>query len=443
MTAKPEPKPRYLRRFLKDVLHFDKLSFLFVAILGIVMAITTVGTTYLPKYFIDGISAHDLTLAVSALVTYFGLIVIFSVVGMLIAIPTEDRKIRRLNHFVNTLFAHTFIVRQQHLEERQFYNDYSMREANLEKATSSVVSTVGLLFNQGTTVITIIGLLSSINILFAFFILIPIALDIWLSMRVNNLNIEEQKAKRDIDRKTNILARIFYQYNSLRDIKMYSAVEPVMDQLRMTQETGRRIHKKYYTKSAVLTLIGGILTESAPILSMVMFGYFVYRGEITVSEYFVFVALYEQLKQSVTALLAFIPSLNNIKLWVTDYYQYLDNQAICEPDPESGEPLAHFESIEFRHVSFRYENDERYALQDVSFKLNRSETTMIIGLNGSGKSTLMKLLCGVYTPTEGEILINGKSLGGCKTQDVRRIFAVLFQDYYSVFHTRQHNHVRR
>ena len=60
---------------------------------------------------------------------------------------------------------------------------------------------------------------------------------------------------------------------------------------------------------------------------MVLFGYFVYRGDITVSEYFVFVALYEQLKQSLTALLAFIPSLNNIQLWVSDYYQVFGQQS--------------------------------------------------------------------------------------------------------------------
>ena len=430
MTVKPGTKPRYLRRFLKDVLRVDKLSFFFSAIVGIVLAVATVGTTYLPKFFIDGISTHDLTLAVSAIATFFALIVIFNTVGQLIAIPMEDRKLGRIHHFVRTLFAHTFSVRQQHLEERRFYNDYSMREANLEKAASSIVGSFGLLFNQGTTVIAIIGLLSSINILFAFFTLVPIALDIWLSIRVNNLNIEEQKAKRDTDRKMQILGRIFYQYNSLRDIKMYDAVEPVMNRLYTTMETRRRIHKKYYTKASGLQLVGGILTESAPIVSMVLFGYFVYRGDITVSEYFVFVALYEQLKQSLTALLAFIPSLNNIQLWVSDYYQYLDNKAICEPEPTLGEPLTHFTSIEFRHVSFRYENAEDYALQDVSFNLNRSETTMIIGLNGSGKSTLMKLLCGVYTPTEGEIFINGKRLSDYKTQDVRRLFAVLFQDYY-------------
>ena len=67
-------------------------------------------------------------------------------------------------------------------------------------------------------------------------------------------------------------------------------------------------------------------------------------------------------------------------------------------------------TIEFNNVSFKYPGNNSYTLKNISFKINNGEKLAIVGENGSGKSTCIKLLCGFYEPTEGEILFNGKNL---------------------------------
>lgn len=85
--------------------------------------------------------------------------------------------------------------------------------------------------------------------------------------------------------------------------------------------------------------------------------------------------------------------------------------------------------IEFKNVSFKYPGSDRYALKDFSFKFKIGEKLAIVGMNGSGKTTMIKLLCRLYDPQEGEILLNGVDIRKFKQEEYCKLFSVVFQDY--------------
>ena len=87
-------------------------------------------------------------------------------------------------------------------------------------------------------------------------------------------------------------------------------------------------------------------------------------------------------------------------------------------------------SIEFKNVSFTYPSAEKSTVCNMSFKVNRGENIAIVGENGAGKTTAVKLLCGLYYPTSGEILINGKSSRDFSNDSYFNLFSAVFQDYY-------------
>lgn len=86
-------------------------------------------------------------------------------------------------------------------------------------------------------------------------------------------------------------------------------------------------------------------------------------------------------------------------------------------------------SIEFRNVSFKYPGREEYALKDFNLKLNIGERLAIVGMNGSGKTTMIKLLCRLYDPDEGEILLNGVDIRKFRQDQYSMLFSVVFQDF--------------
>ena len=86
-------------------------------------------------------------------------------------------------------------------------------------------------------------------------------------------------------------------------------------------------------------------------------------------------------------------------------------------------------TIEFRNVFFRYENMETDVLAGVSFKIQSQELCGLVGSNGAGKSTLSKLMLGLYEPTSGEILINGRNTKQMSFAEQVSYFGVTYQDF--------------
>lgn len=85
--------------------------------------------------------------------------------------------------------------------------------------------------------------------------------------------------------------------------------------------------------------------------------------------------------------------------------------------------------IEFRNVSFKYPGQEDYALRNVSMTFHAGQRMAVVGMNGSGKTTLIKLLCRLYDPTEGKILLNGLDIRKYNYCEYLQLFSVVFQDF--------------
>lgn len=110
--------------------------------------------------------------------------------------------------------------------------------------------------------------------------------------------------------------------------------------------------------------------------------------------------------------------------YVRDYLDMPEktNRGEGRPLPEGG-----FE-IEFRNVSYTYFGAETPTIDGLSFKIKKGEKLALVGLNGAGKTTVVKLLCGLYDPTEGEILLNGFPVNEYNREEYFTLFSAVFQD---------------
>lgn len=93
----------------------------------------------------------------------------------------------------------------------------------------------------------------------------------------------------------------------------------------------------------------------------------------------------------------------------------------------------YFESLEFKDVSFKYPEGEKYVLRNFNLKLVKNRHYAFVGINGAGKTTLTKLLTGMYDDYTGEIFINDKNLKDYGLAELKAIFAVVYQDFAKYF----------
>jgi ABC-type multidrug transport system fused ATPase/permease subunit len=80
-------------------------------------------------------------------------------------------------------------------------------------------------------------------------------------------------------------------------------------------------------------------------------------------------------------------------------------------------------------VTYKYPKTETFAIKNVSIKIKAGEKVALVGLNGAGKTTLVKLICGMYSPAEGEILVNGHKAGEYNIDDYYTLFSAVFQHF--------------
>lgn len=119
--------------------------------------------------------------------------------------------------------------------------------------------------------------------------------------------------------------------------------------------------------------------------------------------------------------------------YLKNYFSFFDMPSKFD----SGELKAEKEEyeIQFNNVSFKYPGTDEFALKNVSVKVRQGEKIAIVGENGSGKTTFVKLLCRLYEPTEGEILLNGINIKKYDYLSYLSILSVVFQDFFTLSFT--------
>ena len=150
------------------------------------------------------------------------------------------------------------------------------------------------------------------------------------------------------------------------------------------------------------------------------------KGRITVG---VFAAVYTSMGtmfENCESLLSRIKvdiseNLGMIEDFISFLHTPLKHSKKAEVDMQKG--------IQVKNVSFAYPGVEKNAVDNVSLTLFLGETAAIVGENGSGKTTLAKLLCGLYTPDEGQVLIGGTDSSTARTEELFSKTSAVFQNY--------------
>jgi len=122
--------------------------------------------------------------------------------------------------------------------------------------------------------------------------------------------------------------------------------------------------------------------------------------------------------------------LKEASIRIDDFREYMNwDDGINMGEGENIEPLLHEKlSIEFKNVTFAYPESEKPTIKNLNLTIEAGEKIALVGINGAGKTTLVKLLTGLYNPTQGVILINGIPVEAFNRYEYYNLFGVIFQD---------------
>ena len=153
-------------------------------------------------------------------------------------------------------------------------------------------------------------------------------------------------------------------------------------------------------------------------------------GAITVGAFTRYVGALNQFGSACASLIEYNAAIRRNAVYMGEFLAFLDveEKHLHGTIPVEKRDDGEYE-LAFENVSFRYPGSAQYVLKNVSCRLDMKRKMAVVGRNGAGKTTFIKLLCGLYEPTEGRITLNGVDIRKYKPDEYRDLFGVVFQDF--------------
>ena len=421
-----------LKYMLSNWIEWDKKSLLFFFVRVPALVLQPIVTAYIPKAMIDCIEKGVTTERLILVVALLSLLLTFTIwmdpfMKELIRGGARIVRMRyavmafRKNLSTDYVSIESLEGRELHKRAEAFYNArFSSGADFIEECNNFLVCIIGVI---ASTI-----LIYKINILMILLILLTCVGEFII------LKVLNKKQKITLDDSSKLSSKLDYFYklskssNASKDIKLYGFQDYFIYTVAKITSNIEKIIAKYTNQSASVSGIRAVLNLIRQLISYVYLIYLVTIGCLTVSEFVFYFGIITGFSNWIVNL---VFSYSKIERSANDcavFRKYIEseNESKDKPDVDFSE----IESIEFKDVSFTYPSAEKSTINNMSFKINKGENIAIVGENGAGKTTAIKLLCGLYYPTNGDILINGKSSRDFSSESYFNLFSAVFQDYF-------------
>jgi len=423
---------------LKNIWRWDKAFYGFFIPSVPLRVFLPLAAIYFPKMIIDVIENKQPTQTmISIIFIYFGILFIANRIATFCDNRLSMRYFKFASKYQNLIedkFLRTDYSNTDNPEIAQLKNKVMGDAGNGDRdngcAPEFIWHSVFQFFINLLGITTYGGIIGSLSPI----ILILLVISTAVTYLYGRYQIKYAEKNRDkwgiIDRKAGYLSGFSYTFECAKDIRIYSMFGWLTGLFKKYQQERFVWTKKLSLRSYIGSIIGALFTLIREGTAYFVLCLMLFDNKINIGDFIFYFA----------AIAGFSGWLRNIGddingiikkgLMIGYYREYFDMPDKYNHGKGCELPKDYPLDIEFKNVSYKYPAAENYTLKNLSFKIGKGEKLAVVGANGAGKTTLVKLICGLYFPTEGEILINGVSTTEFNIEDYYSMFSVVFQDIY-------------
>lgn len=255
-----------------------------------------------------------------------------------------------------------------------------------------------------------------------------------LLLKIRKKAYEQQMKSMEEIEKTNRLIAFFtndINYKSGKDIRLYQVQNLINSKGAESYFVSRKeISKNIGNRMGKSDGFSGFIIGISEGIAYLLVAYQALLGVISVGQIVTYAGV---INQFTTALSYFVININEIIVHTNRFlstFEYLNipiEEDIGKKTMDSEKET--IDTIEFCNVSFAYPNSEKFVLRNINMTIKGGEQLAVVGTNESGKTTLIKLLCRLYKPTSGTILLNGIDINDIEINSYLKMLSVVFQDF--------------
>ena len=389
----------------------------------------------LPKYLIDELVGQK---DIERLLLFGSLIVLSNIMFAFLNNTMKrimDVKNIYMNDMMNKAMAEKIMNVEFSYLENPYYLDLKERAAFAVTNQSSMKRLIESVASMLKNLVTITGLVA-IMFTLSWILVVLLAVSIVIALFIYKYFMDYQmrffQEIIPVNRKYGYYVNLAFNDKLQKDIRLYNMNKMMTDKVFYYNSEINQWLCKFYEKQGKYLGLYGIINDLQGAIS---YGYVGLRvitdklgPKIGLGSFTMYVNAAINFTKSTT-------EFGNNIINIIQVLGYLDPFMEFMSLPDEGQVGGNLkfegnvETIEFKDVSFKYPGSDKFVLKDISFKINKGEKISIVGLNGAGKTTLVKLICRLYRPAEGQILINGHDIFEYGHESYMKEIAAVFQDF--------------
>lgn len=358
-------------------------------------------------------------------------VIITAILGLVLTLwRTVDQYIQAKMRYVveakvsDRMYEHFLGLDFWHYDDKRTADLYDKAQ-QFAQFFAYVFDRIAGLLSQLIAMISGVVALSFVNVWLALFIFIAIIPGVYLQFKLSRAQIAHWNKNVDIRRSQARIEWNLLQPDKIAELRLYGIVRHLMklrSSLRDKDERQRIDFEKQYIGKRLLadaleaaTVVGSMVWIVLEIIAKAQpIGQFLYVQQIV--------------ERAMNAASGFITQLSSIDEDIANLFDYEEFMQL--PQAVGGTLRLHGvpERIEFRDVTFHYPGHDKSVLKNINLTVKKGQRVALVGENGAGKSTLVKLLAGLYRPTSGEVLLDGRPLREYVVADWHKQLGILQQD---------------
>ncbi len=339
-------------------------------------------------------------------------------------LPCLDQKI--LSSVQMSIFKKSVEIDLESYDDPEFYDRYVKAMDEAYSRTMNVLSTVESVLCCLTELVANIILILAIDPYLVFWCVIPL-IQFFLLYKQKKLRYSSDSEMRHINREKKYVERTFYLKDYAKELRLYNIWRLMFEKHKLDFNEYIINLKKYGTKIAVLEFLASSMSNFGVLGAMFYSVYCtIYKKTMVIADCVVIINSIGTVNQNISDMLSNIVSFYENALYIEDYRCFMDSKP--QIDKRENGIIAHGGSIKIENLSFKYPQNNKPVLRNISIHIEPGEKIAIVGRNGSGKSTLIKLLLNLYEPDSGDILLNGVNINQYSLKSYQSLYSVVFQD---------------
>lgn len=314
-------------------------------------------------------------------------------------------------------------------EDSDFYNRYTMAmDGAEEKVTAIIRGILGTLIGS-VSVTVVFWFMYEIDHYAILFIISPLLGNFLFGNLKNKYEFKRYQEQAPNEKVLNYVSRMMYLPDGAKEIRLSEVFSLMKKQYHEATQRNVKIAVKYAFANASLSFWRITFTFTVIFEGVLL--YAIYRkqvtGSITLAQLTIMTSLMVAMTWILIRVFESIMEILKNGVFINNLRGFLEYVETIPQDQDGEMPEKEFRSIEFRNVSFSY--NEEQTIQDLSFVITKGQSVALVGHNGAGKTTIIKLLLRLYDPTSGTIFYNGRDIREYNLKAYRELFATTFQDF--------------